>query len=133
VLSDKEVINIRKLNVGSTSNVLKHVILGKADAGAVLDSFLLREPSDLSGKIRIIFTTEAISPHPLSAHPRVPAKVRNAVTGAVLAFAGDKNGQEIRAGIQMPEPVRAHADLDYRNLENVDIQGLVQELLVPEQ
>lgn len=132
MLSEKQLINVKKLNVGSTSNVLKHVILGKADAGAVLDSFLVKEPSELSEQIRIVFTTEPISPHPLSAHPRVPQKIRDKVTKTVLAFAKDGEGQAVLQTIQMSDPKQANCDLDYKNLETIDIQTLANEPLTPE-
>lgn len=132
VLSEKQLVNIKKLNVGSTNNVLKHVILGKADAGAVLDSFLIKEPSELSEQIRIVFTTEPISPHPLSAHPRVQQKVRDKITKTVLAFAKDGEGQAILQNIQMSDPKQANCDLDYKTLETLDIQTLANEPLTPD-
>jgi phosphonate transport system substrate-binding protein len=132
VLSEKNLVSVKKLDVGSTNNVLKHVILGKADAGAVLDSFLVKEPSELSDQIKIIFTTEPISPHPLSAHPRIPQAVRDIVTKAILNFDKDGEGQAILQVIKMPDPKPVNCDLDYKNLENMDMEHLTKEHLTPD-
>ena len=75
---------------GSTKNVILNVLMGKTDAGAVFTSELERETAETQGQLREVATTPKFAPHPLSAHPRVPAPVREAVKKALLTKMADK-------------------------------------------
>lgn len=104
---------------GSSRNVLKTVMLGKADAGASLDVDLEREPPEVSDGVRTILKTAPMAPHPISAHPRVPEAVRGRITQAVLAMKGTPEGDALLASIRMGEPVKADYQRDYAALESV--------------
>ena len=91
---------------GSSINVAKSVLLGKVDAGAMLDASLLAELPDRD-QIRVLMETKEIAPHPLAAHPRVPPSVRTAVVRAVLALAGSMSGRALLASTRLAAPVRA--------------------------
>lgn len=75
---------------GSTKNVILNVLMGKTDAGAVFTSELERETAETQGQLREVATTPKFAPHPLSAHPRVPAPIREAVKKALLTKMADK-------------------------------------------
>ena len=81
---------------GSSINVAKSVLLGKVDAGAMLDASLLADLPDRD-QIRVLMETKPIAPHPLAAHPRVPAGVQKAVTRAVLAIRPTSSSGEFAA------------------------------------
>lgn len=120
-------MRLKHLYEGSTKNVYKSVILGKAAAGATLDIDLAGEPSEVSDQVRVIMRTPEIAAHPLSAHPRVPQRVRQAVAGAVLHMGkNDEAGGVLRA-IRMPDPVDADYERDYRALEEIDMDKLNSE------
>jgi phosphonate transport system substrate-binding protein len=104
---------------GSSRNVLKTVMLGKADAGASLDVDLEREPPEVSDGVRTILKTAPMAPHPISVHPRVPEPVRGRITRAVLAMKGTPEGDALLASIRMGEPVKADYQRDYAALESV--------------
>lgn len=120
----KEKVDFEPLYAGSSANVLKDVMLGKASAGATLDTVLSRESEEVNAQLRVIFATAPIAPHPLSAHPRVTSKVRNALTEALLGMWNDGGGRELLVKIRMPEPVRADYSRDYKQLEKIDIKRL---------
>lgn len=107
------------LATGSSSNVFKNIILGKVDAGATLDVDLERESEDIRSQVRAIYQTAALAPHPLSAHPRVPATMRRAVVQAVLRMAADKEGAERARAVGLAQPVTAEYVRDYRPLEAI--------------
>ncbi len=109
---------------GSTKNVIINVLLGKSAAGAVFIPELARESEDTRKQLREILVTPAIAPHPLSSHPRVPRAAQEAVKSASLAIAAASGGSELFRSLRMDAPVAANYDRDYRNLEEIDIEGL---------
>ncbi len=109
---------------GTTSNVFKNVILGKAAAGASLDVEVERLPKELLDQIRILLETEKTPPHPLMANPRVPREVQHSVASAVLKIANDAEGAAMLRKVRLGNPVRAEYGKDYRFLEKVNIKGL---------
>lgn len=109
--------SFQEQNSGSTRNVLKAVVLGKADAGASLDVAIEAEPPDLRDQLRPLATTRAMAPHPLSAHPRVPEALRRRIAEAVLAMGATQGGPALLAAVRFPDPVLADYERDYRPLE----------------
>jgi phosphonate transport system substrate-binding protein len=117
-------LNFQPLYSGSSANVFKAVDIGKATAGATLDSDFGFLPPAEAGRFRTILKTPPISSHPLSAHPRVPDAAREAVAAAVLALGAAPADQALLAAVRLAEPVRADYARDYRSLEEVDLRKL---------
>ncbi len=109
---------------GSTKNVIKSVLLGKNDAGAVFVPELERETAETRSLMRPLLDTPKIAPHPLSAQPRVPKNVQKKVAKAVLDIAGTPEGAELVKTLRLPSPVAADYERDYKMLEEVDVIGL---------
>lgn len=109
---------------GTARNVVLGVLLGKVDAGAVLSPDMQFESEETRKQLREVIATPKFTPHPFSAHPRVPAAVRNAVKTALLSIAASADGGEILKPMRLDTMVEANYDKDYRNLEAVDIKGL---------
>jgi len=110
-------LDFRPLLTGSTRNVLRAVALGKADAGASLDFNLAAEPAELRDQLRVLGSTRPMAAHPLAAHPRVPAEVRERLTAAVLRLAETPADRPLLARVRLKDPVRADYERDYRALE----------------
>lgn len=102
---------------GSSINVAKSVLLGKVDAGAMLDASLLAELPDRN-QIRVLLETKQIASHPLAAHPRVPPSTRAAVTRAVLALASSESGRALLGSVKLTAPVRADFSRDYAHFDD---------------
>jgi phosphonate transport system substrate-binding protein len=117
-------VKLKHLYEGSIKNVYKSVLLGKAVAGVTLDVDLAGEPAEIADQVRIIMRTPEMAAHPLSVHPRVPQKVRQAVAEAVLKMGKKDETAEVFKNIRMPEPVAADYERDYRALEEIDIDKL---------
>ena len=109
---------------GSTKNVILNVLMGKVDAGAVFASELEREPAESRAQLREVATTPKFAPHPISAHPRVPAPVSAAVKKAMLKLAATTDGEALLRPMRLDDLVEADYDKDYRVLEKIDIKGM---------
>ena len=120
-------LKFKKTYVGSTSNVMKSVMLGKADAGATLDADLAVDPDEISSQLRILLASPKCASHPLSAHPRVPKQVRDMVAKAVLKLGSSEMNSALMKSVRMPGPVAAEYDRDYKELEEIDIKKLSSE------
>lgn len=117
-------VRFRPLAAGNSSNVFKNIILGKVDAGATLDVDLERESGDIRSQVRAIYQTEELAPHPLSAHPRVPEKMRQAVARAALKIAQAHDGAEQLRVVGLAQPMAAEYARDYQKLEAINIEQL---------
>lgn len=109
---------------GSTSNVIKSVLLGKSAAGAVFIPELEKVSIETREQLRLVAVTTDIAPHPLSAHPRVARTLREQVSKIVLKMASAKEGAELFKTLRLPAPVAADYERDYKSLELVDIKAL---------
>ncbi|WP_085812728.1 phosphate/phosphite/phosphonate ABC transporter substrate-binding protein [Geoanaerobacter pelophilus] len=108
---------------GSTINVAKSVLLGKVDAGVTLDTSVINDAPEMLSEFRVILRTEKIAPHPLAAHPRVPKKLQNAVTRAVLALDQSEEGRRMLKDVKLVDPVKADFKRDYSFFAKVDLEG----------
>ena len=116
--------NFEREYMGSAANVIKSVLLGKADAGVAFGTELEKEPEEIRNRFRTILATPKIAPHPLSAHPRVPRSVQEAVKRSVLSCASEPGGENVLSSLRLSSPVEADYARDYRSLEEVDVKGL---------
>jgi phosphonate transport system substrate-binding protein len=109
---------------GSTKNVILNVLMGKTDAGAVFANEMERETAEIQAKLRVVAATPKFAAHPISAHPRVPARVREAVKKGMLKIAATADGEEILRSMSLDDLVAADYDKDYGALEKIDIKGM---------
>lgn len=109
---------------GTARNVVFNILLGKVDAGAVLEPDMAFEPEETRKQLREVIATPKFTPHPISAHPRLPVAVREAVKKAMLAIAASADGAEILKPMRLDSMVEANYGNDYRELETIDIKGL---------
>ncbi|MBU5613968.1 phosphate/phosphite/phosphonate ABC transporter substrate-binding protein [Geomonas azotofigens] len=109
---------------GSTINVAKSVLVGKAAAGATLDSSMIEDFPEMQKEFRVIMKTQEIAPHPFAAHPRVPKKVRDAVTTALLNLDHTEQGRNILKAVKLVGPVKADYQRDYAFFADVNFDLL---------
>ncbi len=125
LLAEREQIRITPVYVQTHSNVYRQVIRGKAAAGGGVNNTLMQESDEVRASLRVLFETPGVAPHPLCAHPRVPARVQKALTDAILQLAADAAGQALLKDVAMPRPVRADYARDYRPLEQYRLERYV--------
>jgi phosphonate transport system substrate-binding protein len=118
----REKIRFTPVYVGSHSNAYRHALFGEALACGGVNFSLAREPADVRGKLRSIYSTPPLMPHPFSAHSRVPAQVRERVTRRCCASHGRRTDA---FHSQIPEPVRADYVRDYQPMEALGLDKLL--------
>ena len=116
-------IHITANYVGSHSNVYRSVALGAAQAGGGANTTLNQEPAELQSQLRVLFSTPNYMPHPFSAHPRVPPRVREKVIAGFQKIAADSAGQDMLKAIQIAQPTRADYARDYKELERLKLEN----------
>ena len=80
-----------------------------------------QQPQSVRDRLRILHETRRVAPHPVMAHPRVPAADRDKMRQAFLELAASAEGRALLAAIPMPAPVAAHAS-DYRELTDLGLE-----------
>lgn len=113
---------------GSTINVAKSVLVGKADAGATLDTSMMYDLPEMRKEFRVILETERLAPHPFSAHPRVPKQLQEGVTAALLRMDESDQGRKILDAVKLNKPIRADYNRDYSFFAKVDFERLDKQL-----
>jgi phosphonate transport system substrate-binding protein len=73
------------------------------------------QPQPVQDKLKIIYETRRVAPHPVMAHPRVPAGDREKLRQAFLDMGATPEGQALLARIPMKKVVAAKLS-DYREL-----------------
>lgn len=122
LLQEKEKIHFRARYLTTHSNVYRHVILGNVAAGGGVNQTLARERPETRNELRVLYETPATAPHPLCAHPRIPAALQQGITQAVLSMAEGEEGRAVLKLIDMTQPVRAQYARDYQSLENLGLE-----------
>jgi phosphonate transport system substrate-binding protein len=98
--------------VQTHSSVYLHVALGLTSAGGGLPATLNIQKPEIREKLRVMYKTRSVNPHPISVHPRVPKAHRKRVQQALLEIAGTKKGAALLAKIPIRKMVTANME-DY--------------------
>lgn len=120
-LDEVERIRIEPIYTRTHTNAYRQTLAGKTAAAGGLRATLMREPPEVQSGLRVLYETPGSPPHPLSAHPRVPAPLRDKVQAAWLQLAQEPDLQAQFAAIPMPRPVKADHARDYAPLERLKL------------
>lgn len=116
-LAEVDKVNITPMYAKTHTNAYRQTIVGKTAASGGLRATLDKEPPEVRATLRVLMETPGAAPHPLSAHPRVPAKVQQAVKAAMLKLAGEPDMSALFKDVPMSNPVAADQARDYQVLE----------------
>jgi len=95
------------------------VLSGQVDAaGGVMRTFKDLSPEAQAG-LRVLQTTQPITPHPFSAHPRVPTEVVKRVREAIVKIGADPANRDLLAGLKFPEGFETAEDADYQDARQI--------------
>lgn len=125
LLAEREKVRIQPQYVQTHSNVYRQVATGRAAAGGGIRHTLALERHEVRDELRVLFETPGAAPHPVSAHPRVPAAVRRAVAEALIGLSRDASGQALLKEVQLAAPVVADQARDYAPLERYQLERYV--------
>lgn len=107
--------------VNTHSSVYLNVALGRTIGGGGVQKTLERQPAYLRDRLRILYRTHAVPPHPFSAHPRVDLRVRERVREAMLRLGETATGRAMLEKIPIKEIGPADIE-DYRVLEAMGLE-----------
>ncbi len=93
--------------VKTHSSVYLHVALGQTLAGGGVAATMRSQKPEVRQRLRILYETRPMTPHPISAHPRVPEADREKVRRALLDMAQTEKGAALLAKIPMHKAVKA--------------------------
>lgn len=125
-LAEVDKVQTQRFYAKTHTNAYRQVIVGKSAAAGGVRATLEKEPEEVRAALRVLWETPGAAPHPLSAHPRVPAQQAQAIANAILKMAAEPQGQELLKAILMPQPVRADYARDYRPLEKLKLDKYVE-------
>ncbi len=98
--------------VQTHSSVYLHVALGLTEAGGGVASTLNAQKPDIRQKLRVLYETRTMNPHPISVHPRVPEADREKIRQALLEMAKTETGAALLAKIPISRAMTASLE-DY--------------------
>lgn len=103
---------ITPLYVKTHSSVYLHVVKDLAAAGGGVEKTLQEQSEEIRNALRVIYSTRTIPSHPVAAHPRIPANVREKVRRALLAMSGSPEGRAMLQNVPVTQFVPVTYD-DY--------------------
>jgi phosphonate transport system substrate-binding protein len=122
LLAEKVGIDFRPRYVQSHANTYRSVLLDEVAAGGGIVETLRKEPAALRQHLKVLYTTPPVAPHPLVAHPRVPATVRAAVVKALLALENDAAGKVLLRDAGLEQVIAADHEKDYASLARLKLE-----------
>ncbi len=125
-LKESHGINVKPRYVMTHSSVYLNVALGETQAGGGVQNTLHQQPQKIQDKLRILYETRRLPPHPFTAHPRVPEEIRQKVQQALLEIGQSGRAKALLAMVPMAKIGPASLD-DYRPLEDLDLDAYYEE------
>lgn len=111
--------------VKTHSSVYLNVALGKAEAGGGVQKTLSRQPENIRNRLRVLYSTEKVSPHPIVVKKTLPPQVAQRIKEALLAMAKTPRGAKLLSKVpfkQLGEAVPA----DYEPLRGMHLENFFQ-------
>ncbi len=121
LLQKKENLDFTPSYVGTHQNVYRHVLLGEAAAGGGIAATLEKEPAAVQARLAVLYTTPGVPSHPLAAHPRVPATVRDRLTAALLRLDSTPEGRKLMQAVELDRTLAVDYRRDYAPLEQLQL------------
>lgn len=118
----KKKIDIQPVFVKNHSNVYRAVIGKDSLAGGGVNNTLGNEAPEVRQQLRVLFETEAYTPHPVATHPSVPEAVRQRFLKAMLKLTQDEEGQKLLDGVNLSKPQVVSFAKHYKPLESLQLE-----------
>ena len=128
LLTRNHQIDFVPVYVNSHDSVYLNVTTNEVLAGGGVKRTLTSQNAAIQEKLRIIYETPGVAPHPIVHHPRVPETTVKKVMDAWLALSHATDGRKLLEGIPMNDPGLA-TDQDYQPLDEL---GLDEFYIAPE-
>ncbi|HFD31191.1 MAG TPA: phosphate/phosphite/phosphonate ABC transporter substrate-binding protein [Gammaproteobacteria bacterium] len=113
-------INYEAIYVKTHSSVYLNVLVKQTAAGGGVQKTLNQQKDNIKSALRILYRTPEYSPHPFSAHPRVPKTVRDNIIKTFLQIGETLTGKELLAKIPIKKIGKANIN-DYIELRKLGL------------
>ena len=120
-LAQKEGVKVSPKYVKTHSAVYRNVAYGGAAAGGGVLRTFNEQPDEVKSRLKIVYETSKVSPHPLAAHPRVPQAVVDKIRETFLKMGQDAKGKEILAQVPIKQVGEANLE-DYKALDDLGLE-----------
>ena len=120
-LSNDYKIKFRPVYVKTHSSVYLNVAVKQTAAGGGVQKTLNQQRDNIKGALKILHKTPSVAPHPLAAHPRVPAEVREKIKNTFLLLGENAIGRSLLAKIPMKKVGEATMS-DYTPLNKFNLE-----------
>ena len=107
----------------SHTSVYLNVVMGQAIAGGGVQATLDEQRPEVRDQLRILYKTNAVAPHPVAAHPRVPAEIQDKVRRAFLQLATVHAGQVLLSQVPIKRIGEASME-DYAPLKELGLESV---------
>lgn len=124
LLTEEQNIQFKPEYMTTHSNVFRNVIIGRVQAGGAIRQTLEQESPELQAQLRVLYETPATYSHPLSAHPRIPIQVREAIQQAFLKLGANPAFADQLKAIHIAKPAKADFK-DYAPLDKLGLERFV--------
>jgi phosphonate transport system substrate-binding protein len=118
----KRKIDTNPVFVKTHSNVYRSVIGKDAIAGGGVNNTLDNEAPEVRQQLRVLFETQAYTPHPVATHPSVAGAVRERFLKAMLKLTQDEEGRKLLDGINLSKPQAVTYAKHYKPLESLQLE-----------
>ena len=117
---DKYHIDVKPRFVQTHSSVYLNVAIGEVDAGGGVQKTFSQQPVEVKDALRILYRTQEVAPHPVAAHPRVPAHIQKVVQQAFLKMGENDRMWQLLSKIPVKR-IGAASMADYEPLVNMKL------------
>ncbi|MDH5545823.1 MAG: phosphate/phosphite/phosphonate ABC transporter substrate-binding protein [Gammaproteobacteria bacterium] len=121
LLKDELKLDIKPVYLKGHDNVYRAIATKRYAAGGGVYRTLERESKGLRERLRVVYETPGMAPHPVGIHPSVPAKVAKAVRVSILQMPGTEEGEKLLKDVKIKKPVAADYDRDYGPVEKLGL------------
>ncbi len=118
---DKHKIKYQAHYVQTHSSVYLHIAKKLYQAGGGVLSTLVAQKNQIKNSLRIIYKSPPVTPHPISAHPRVLKEARIKVKNALLEMSKSKHFQKYLNKIPINKMIPANID-EYMSLRDLHLE-----------
>jgi phosphonate transport system substrate-binding protein len=125
MLINKFNITYREKYVTTHANVYRHIVREQAIAGGGVHRTLANEHPSVRNRLRILYETPGVAPHPLCAHERVPRGIREKVSATLLKLGKDAAWSEMLTRTLLDLPVLSDYDKDYAEIESLQLEKFI--------
>lgn len=118
----KKKINIQPVFVKTHGNVYRAVIAQDLLAGGGVNNTLESEAPEVQSQLRVLYETQAYTPHPVITHPSISEEVRQRFFNAMRKLMQDDEGRKLLDQVNLTQPMAVTYAKHYKALESLKLE-----------